>query len=150
MAENQKPTRVNVTNLAPWPVHFKRLLNAGDIGIAAGATISLERDEVEQQCYNKNEMFVGYDGHGAHARIIIQDKELRDQFQIPDDQKVPTDAFLDKVFEYKTQTTFEKHIADFLRYPHEVHRILDYIKRKGVNDYAKIRYIENMASARLD
>ena len=150
MAETQKSTKVNITNLAPWPVYFKRLLNAGTISVSAGSTMALERDEITQQLYNKNEMFVGVDGRGAHARIFILDKELRDQFDIPDDQTVPTDEYLDKVFAYKTQTSFEKNIADFMKYPHEVYRILDYIKRKGVNDYAKIRYIENTASARLD
>lgn len=150
MSEMQKPTRVNVTNLAPWPLYFKRLLNSGEINIAAGATVSLDRDEVEQQCYNKNTMFVGDDGKGAHARIIIDDKALRDQFDIPDAQLVPTDDFLDKVFEYKSQATFEKKISEFLKYSHEVYRILDYIKRKNVNDYAKIRYVENTTSTRVE
>lgn len=150
MAENQNPTRVNITNLAPWPVYFKRLLNNGEICIQAGATLSIERDEVEQQCYARNEMFLGNDGHGAHARIVINDKALRDQFEIPDDQAVPSDEYLDKVFAYKTQATFEKHIAEFLHNPHEVYRILEYVKRKNVNDYAKIRYIEKAAEARLD
>lgn len=149
MAENQKPTRINITNLAPWPVYFKRLLNNGDVGIQGGATMSIERDEIEQQCYGRNELFLGTDGHGAHARLIIDDKTLRDQFDIPDDQAVPMDAYLDKVFAYKTQGAFEKNIVDFLKYPHEVHRILDYIKRKNINDYAKIRFVENATSARL-
>lgn len=150
MSEIQNPAKVNVTNLAPWPVYFKRLLNAGEISIHAGATVTLDRAEVEQQCYSKNEMFIGDDGHGAHARIVINDKSLRDQFEIPDAQVVPTDEFLEKVFEYKTQGTFEKKINDFLKYPHEVYRILDYIKRKGVNDYGKIRYIETATSTRVE
>jgi len=149
MSEMQKQTRINVTNLAPWPVYFKRLLNNGEISIQAGATITLERDEVEQQCYARNEMFVGTDGHGAHARIIFSDKDLRAQFEIPDNQAVPTDEYLDKVFDYKTQAAFEKNISGFLKYPHESFRVLDYIKRKNINDYAKIRYVENATSARV-
>ena len=150
MSEIQNRTRINITNLAPWPVYFKRLLNAGEVSIQAGATLMIERDEVVQQCYGNNEMFLGDDGHGAHARIIIDDKELRAQFDIPDDQTVPSDEYLDKVFAYKTQSAFEKNITGFLKYPHEVYRILDYVKRKNINDYAKIRYIEKAAEARLD
>jgi hypothetical protein len=150
MSEIQTPARINIVNLAPWPVYFKRMLNAGEISIQANATISIERDEVIQQCYGNNEMFLGVDGHGAHARIMINDKQIREQFSIPDDQVVPTDEYLDKAFGYKTQAAFEKNIAGFLKYPHEVYRILDYVRRKNINDYAKIRYIEKMAEARLD
>ena len=145
MTEAKLNDKVKVTNLAPWPVYFTRKLNNGDVKVPANGTIPLERTEVEAQYYDNNRLFTGTDGHGAHAHLIVDDAELRQQFEIPEEQQVLTDELLDKVFAYKSQSTFTAKIDELVVQDYERHRLIDYIQRKKVNDFAKVRYAEQVA-----
>lgn len=149
MQETTLTEKVKVTNLAPWPVYFRRLQNLGDVEVQANSTIMLDRGEVEQQCYARNVLFIGTDGHGAHAHLIIDDKALRDEFEIPDDQMVMTDEFLDKLFAYKTLATFSKKVEESTVRDYERHRLIDYIKRKKINDFEKVRFVENLTGVKI-
>ena len=142
---NEANNKVKVTNLAPWPVYFSRKLNNGDVKVPANGTIPLERTEVEAQYYDNNRLFTGTDGHGAHAHLIVDDAELRKQFEIPEEQLVLTDELLDKVFAYKSQSTYTAKIDELVVQDYERHRLIDYIQRKKVNDFAKVRYAEQVA-----
>ena len=142
---NEANNKVKVTNLAPWPVYFSRKLNNGDVKVPANGTIPLERTEVEAQYYDNNRLFTGTDGHGAHAHLIVDDAELRKQFEIPEEQLVLTDDLLDKVFAYKSQSTYTAKIDELVVQDYERHRLIDYIQRKKVNDFAKVRYAEQVA-----
>lgn len=137
-------TRIKLTNLAPWPVTFQRLNHLGDVTIQANGTVMVEREEVEAQLYNNNKMFVGTDGRGAHAHIIFDDKALKEQFNFPEEQNVLTDAVLDKLFAYKQQAAFERNVNEYVVRDYEKHRLIDYIQRKKVNDFSKVRYIESL------
>ena len=145
MTEAKLNDKVKVTNLAPWPVYFTRKLNNGDVKVPANGTIPLERTEVEAQYYDNNRLFTGTDGHGAHAHLIVDDAALRQQFEIPEEQQVLTDELLDKVFAYKSQSTFTAKIDELVVQDYERHRLIDYIQRKKVNDFAKVRYAEQVA-----
>lgn len=143
MAESQTNGKVKLVNLAPWPVSFGRKLHEGSVRIPANGIVPMEREEVEAQLYDNNVLMLGTDGHGAHAHIFIDDKAIREQFEIPDDQLVMTDDVLDKLFAYKTQAAFEKNVSEYVVRNYEAHRIVDYIKRKKVNDFAKVRFVES-------
>ena len=136
--------KVKVTNLAPWPVYFTRKLNNGDVKVPANGSIPLERAEAEAQFYDNNRLLTGTDGHGAHAHLIVEDEALRKQFDIPQEQEVLTDELLDKVFALK-QSAFTARIAGLVVQDYERHRLIDYIQRKKVNDFAKVRYCEQVA-----
>lgn len=145
MSENKLSEKVNVTNLAPWPVYFSRKLNNGDVKVPANGTIPLERVEVEAQFYDGNRLLTGLDGHGAHAHLIVEDEAIRAKFDIPAEQQVLTDALLDKLFEYKSQSTFTRRVDELVVIDYERHRLIDYIQRKKINDFAKVRYAEQVA-----
>jgi hypothetical protein len=145
MTETKLSDKVRVTNLAPWPVYFTRKLNNGDVKVPANGVIPLERAELEAQFYDGNRLLTGTDGHGAHAHLIIDDEALRTQFDIPADQQVLTDATLDKLFEIKSQSAFVKKVDELVVMDYERHRLIDYIQRKKVNDFAKVRYAEQVA-----
>ncbi len=145
MTEAKLSEKVRVTNLAPWPVYFSRKLNSGDVKVPANGSIPLERTEVEAQCYDGNRLFIGQDGHGAHAHLMIEDAALKAQFEIPEEQQVLTDELLDKLFAYKSQSAFTKKVDELVRLDYERHRLIDYINRKKVNDFAKVRYAEQVA-----
>lgn len=143
--ETKLSEKVRITNLAPWPVYFARQLNNGEVQVPANGTIPLERAETEAQCYNGNRLFLGMDGHGAHAHLVIEDEALKEQFGIPAEQEVLTDELLDKVFAYKSQSAFTRKVDELVKLDYERHRLIDYIQRKKVNDFAKVRYAEQVA-----
>lgn len=145
MSETRLNEKVKVTNLAPWPVFFSRKLNTGDVEVPPNGTVLLERTEIEAQFYDNNRLFTGLDRRGAHAHLIVDDAELRKQFEIPDEQQVLTDELLDKLFTLKSQSEFTKKVDALVKQEYEKHRLIDYIQRKKVNDFAKVRYAEQVA-----
>lgn len=142
--------KVKLTNLAPWPLYFERKNNLGNVTIPENGVFFLERDEVMSQMYGNNVMFVGTDQHGAHARILVDDADIRKQFDFPDEQLVATDEALDKAFSYKQQSTFEKYIRERIVEQFEKNRLIEYIKKKNINDYQKIRFSEIHTGISLD
>ena len=150
MAENQTNTRIKLTNLAPWAVSFSRLNHLGDVTIQPNGVIMIDRDEVEAQMYANNKMFVGTDGRGAHAQILIDDKTLREQFGFPEEQDVLTDAVLNKLFAYKQQAAFERNVKEYVVRDYERHRLVDYIQRKKINDFAKVRFVESLVGVTVN
>ncbi len=146
---DQENRRVKLTNLAPWYLTFSRKNTLGDVVIPPNGSMLMEREEIISQCYAGNKMLLGTDGHGGHACLLIDDAEIRKMFDFPDTQEAATDELLQKLFEYKQQATFEKHIKEDIVEDFERHRIIDYIKRKGVNDYSKIRFVEQYTGIRV-
>lgn len=145
MNEAKLNEKVTVTNLAPWPVYFSRKLNSGDVKVPANGTIPMDRTELEAQFYDGNRLLVGTDGHGAHAQLVVNDEALRAQFEIPEEQQVLTDELLDKLFAIKSQSAFTAKIDELVVMDYERHRLISYIERKKVNDFAKVRYAEQLA-----
>lgn len=145
MNEAKLNEKVTVTNLAPWPVYFSRKLNHGDVKVPASGSVPLERAEAEAQFYDNNRLLTGTDGYGAHAHLIVDDDALRKQFNIPEEQQVLTDELLDKLFAYKSQSAFQAKIDELVVMDYERHRLISYIERKKVNDFAKVRYCEQVA-----
>ena len=145
MSETRMKEKVKVTNLAPWPVYFSRKLTNGDVKVPANGTVPLDRMEAEAQLYECNRLLVGLDGYGAHAHLIIDDAELKAQFGIPEEQRVLSDEVLDKVFDLKSMSAFTKKVDELVVMDYERHRLIDYIQRKKVNDFAKVRYAEKVA-----
>ena len=145
MSEMKLSEKVTVTNLAPWPVYFSRKLNNGDVKVPANGSVPLERTEVEAQFYDGNRLLVGSDGHGAHAHLVVDDEEIRKKFEIPEEQQVLSDGLLDKLFAIKSQTEVTRQVDQLVTLDYERHRLIDYIQRKKVNDFAKVRYAEQVA-----
>ena len=136
--------KVTITSLAPWPVYFSRKLNNGDVKVPANGSVPLERAEVEAQFYDRNRLFVGTDGHGAHAHLVVDDAAIREKFEIPEEQEVLTDSMLDKLFAIRSQDAFAAEVDRLVVQDYERHRLIDYIQRKKVNDFAKVRHVEKI------
>ena len=149
MSEIHMNSRIRLINLAPWPVFFGRVNTLGDVTIRQNGSYMIDREELLAQCYNNNTLIMGTDGHGAHATVIIEDESIKQMFEIPEDQDVLTDDVLEKIFAYKRMSDFEKAIRTRLVRDYEKHRVIDYIKRKSVNDYAKVRFVEEFAGLKV-
>lgn len=147
--------RVVCRNLAPWDVSFQRKTTLGDVIIPPNAKIFLDSHEILAQCYSDNRLFTGTDGKGAHAQIYIDNAELRKELAFDSEDGKETQMLLDddkleKLFAYKQAASFEKAIRAAVVVHYERFKLIDYIKRAKVNDYQKIRFVEEYVGARIE
>jgi len=139
--------KVSIVNLTPWSQGFTRINTVGSVSLPAYGRMNIEREEVSSQCYNRNIQFVGIDGQGSHARIYIEDADLRKEFEFDAEtrkQNVLTDEKLAKLFEYKRMSDFEKNLKECVVIHAERFVLVDYIKKHKINDYEKIRAVERL------
>ncbi|MDD4279370.1 MAG: hypothetical protein PHX74_06505 [Candidatus Sumerlaeales bacterium] len=137
--------KVTIINLTPWVQGFTRINQVGHVSIPAYGRMNLDREEVVSQCYDKNVQFVGIDAQGSHARIYVDDADLRKEFEFETDtrkQNVLTDEKITKLFEYKRMGDFEKNLKEYAQIHAEKFMLIDYIKKHKVNDYDKIKAVE--------
>ncbi len=148
-------TKVTIRSIAGWNVGFARIADGyGDVTLAPDGSTRLTRNEIIAQVQNGNKLFVGTDGVGSHATIIIDDADTRVYLEFDSEdgakkQNVFTDAKLKSLFEIKNQSNFEKKLPSIVCTRAEKYAAIQAIKRMGLNDYAKIRYIENYTGYRM-
>ncbi len=152
MAEN---TRIVCRNLAPWEVSFQRKNSIGDITIQPNAKVYIDEHEVKAQCYSNNTLFIGRDGKGSHARIYIEDEAIRKELGFDSEdgkekQNLLDEEKLKRIFEYKRQGDFERAIRESVVEHFEKFILIDYIKKANVNDYRKIRFVEEYVGTRIE
>lgn len=97
---------------------------------------------------NGNRLFTGTDGNGSHATLYIDDAPTRKEIGFDsedgkDKQVVFNDAAITKVFALKTQSVFEKNLAEIIQTRAEKYAVIQAIKRLKINDYSKIRFVED-------
>lgn len=140
--------KVTVKNIAGWSVGFARIDGIGDVTITAEGSTRLSRNEIISQVQNGNRLFTGTDGNGSHATLYIDDAPTRKEIGFDsedgkDKQVVFNDAAITKVFALKTQSVFEKNLAEIIQTRAEKYAVIQAIKRLKINDYSKIRFVED-------
>lgn len=139
--------QVTVRNIADWTVGFVRITSMGDVNIPPHGIILLTRAEIISQSQNGNRLINGTDGHGGHATVIIDDIPtlLYLGFINSEDEKqlVFSDELLEEVFAIKNKDKFEETFKKTFVTRAEWQCVNDAIKRLGINDYSKIRFVEN-------
>lgn len=142
-------TKVTVKNIAGWTVGFARIADGyGDVTIAPDGTTRLSRNEIIAQVQNGNKLFAGTDGMGSHATIYIDDAPTRAHidFDRPDEgvsQEVFSDEKIKSLFTIKTQKSFEEKFKSAVRTRAEKYAAIRAIQRLNLNDFSKIRFVEN-------
>ena len=126
----------------------------GDVVIPPNGKMFLDEQEIMMQCYANNILFIGTDGHGAHARIFIEDAAIRKALDFENEdgtitQNIVTDDLLKKIFGYKRQADFEKAIKEHIVMHFEKFMLIDFIQRNEINDYKKIRFAEEHAGVKV-
>lgn len=139
--------RSMVRNLCNWDIYFNLVNTIGDIMIKANATRELLNGEIVSQINNNNIFFVGTDGLGSHARIYIENPELRQYvgFETEDSkrkQDIITDEKCDYILNLKTQKSFEDNVKKSIITEHEKDKIMNYARKIKFNDFEKINYLE--------
>ena len=151
MAEN---TKVKLKNLTSWILTFKRINAVGDVVMPPNSIITLDEDEVMAQIYNGNKLFVGDDGKGSHARIFIDDENLRINAEFESKntgktQEVLTDKVLKEIFSEKTLPKFKETIKSKVKTQAEKSKAVEYAKKSQLNDHDKIEFLEKYTGFKL-
>lgn len=145
--------RSSVRNLCPWPVSFRLHTSGAEVLINPGEKTLLNNQEIALLCENGNIMFVGT-GNGNHARVYIENPELRKYVGFESDDGKERQFILDnevckKIFEYKTLSTFKQHVEKAVVYDHEKHIIMDYARKNKINDFDKIDFLQNFTGLKF-
>lgn len=140
-------SRSMVRNLCSWDIYFNSINNPGDFVIKANATLSMLNSEIVSQCSNNNIFFVGTDNQGSHARVYIENPDLRIYvgFESEDGktkQNILNDEKCAEILEIKTQKSFEKKVKEEIITEHEKEKILAYARKIKFNDFDKISFLE--------
>lgn len=144
--------KVTVRSIAPWTTGSSRKTSAGDITIPALGTVLLSREEAIAQGQNGNTLITGTDGVGSHATWYIEDDYARSElsFDIDDKkQEFLTQDTIRKIFELKTQKSFEDNIKKKVVTRAEKFYLLHTIKALKLNDYAKNAFCEYYCGRRI-
>lgn len=146
--------KVKVYSIAGWTTSFKRLESIGDAMITPSGFITLTRSEIISQVNSGNRLFTGLDNLGGHATLFIDDAPTRVEvgFDAPDENRVQNVLNSDKVkqlFDHKGIASFEKALKELVVTRAEKYAIIEIIKKSKINDFEKIRIVENYTGFRL-
>lgn len=146
--------KVKVYSIAGWVTSFKRIESLGDAIITPSGFITLARSEIISQVNSGNKLFTGIDSLGGHATLFIDDAPTRIEvgFDAPDENRVQNILNNDKVkqlFENKRIDVFEKALKEIVVTRAEKYAIIEMIKKNKINDFDKIRIVENYTGFRL-
>jgi len=148
--------KVTVRSISNSFIGFQRIADGaiGDISIAKRGTARLTRNEIIAQVQNNNVLFTGTDGKGSHASLIIEDAPTRIEvdFETEDGsikQNVFSTDLVKSLFKISNQVSFENSVRDAIRTQDEKSAIIDAIKELKLNDYSKIRFIENYTGFKI-
>jgi hypothetical protein len=140
-----------IRSLASWDLHFAipGMVNADKV-IKPFGTIDMLNREIKLCCDNNNAFFVGT-GQGSHARVYIEDDNMRvfvgfDSEDGNRKQNIISDEKCQKLFEYKTQSAFEKNAKDMVVTEHEKDYIMNYARKNKINDLEKVLFLEELTS----
>lgn len=155
MAELNLDEKVSIKNLCEWDLFFKRIEGSGDVKVPRKGVTRITRGEIQAQVYANNSMFSGIDGVGNHAKIFIDDKATRVMLGFEDEkseqeQHLVTPERIKKILSYKTQKTFEENVKSDIKLDSEKLLLVEEAKRQKLNDYDKIKFIEEYTGFKFE
>ena len=144
MLDMQK--RSPIKSMCPWLVSFTLPISNASVLLGANKKTSINNEEIVALCENSNPMFAGT-GNGNHARICIENEELLKYLGwVSEDGKIRpfilTDEECQKILDYKTMSTFKKHLEEDVVANHEKAKIIEYARKVKLNNYEYITILE--------
>ena len=139
-------SRSKVKNLCGWNVSWERFSMEGDEFIKANQTVYIPNMEIETQVQNNNLFFSGNDNLGSHARVYIENAEMREHlgFDNKEEKRVQlilNDEKCKELFDYKTFSVFKKHVIENIITNQEKSKIVSYAKKNKINNYEQIQFL---------
>lgn len=148
--------KVTVRSIAGWTVGFARIADGatGDVSITRRGTARLTRNEIIAQVQNGNKLFTGIDGKGSHATLIVEDTPTRVELDFESEdgsvkQKVFSNELVKSLFKITSQSAFESELKESIRTRAEKFALFEAIRELKLNDYSKIRFVEDYTGYKL-
>lgn len=146
--------KITVKNIAGWTVGFARLGGLGDVTITGDGSMRLSRAEVIAQVQNNNTLFVGIDGRGGHATLFIDDEATRKEVGFDSEdgstkQEFFNDTVVSELFALKKIDVFKQRFRERVRTRAEQYAAIKSIQRLNLNDYMKIKFVEDYTGYKL-
>lgn len=148
--------KVTVRNIAGWNVGFARLADMkGDVVVPAEGTVRLTRNEIIMQTQNGNRLFNGIDTIGSHATLFIEDKDTRVEVEFESEdgkrkQDVLNEDKIKYMFNLKTDKSFAENLEKNIVTRAEKYALVKMIKRMKLNDFSKMKMVENYTGYKFD
>lgn len=148
--------KVTVRSIAAWNTYFMRKADGyGEVNIVPNGTARLSRNEIISQVQDGNILFSGTDGAGSHATLYIEDEATRKELGFDSEdgkrtQNILNEKKLKTLFDIKSQSDFERKFKEEIVTRAEKQAIFPIIKKLKLNDYSKIRFIEENTGIKLD
>lgn len=144
MKEINMDEKVTVLNLAPWNVGFPNSFGKGDTCFSPSAKLRVRREEIVEQVSSGNRLF-GLDEYGSHATLYIEDADTRKYLEFDSEdgkrtQTVISKEKIEKWFELKTLSAFEKNIKENVKTRAEKSFLLKAIKDLKLDSHEKIEF----------
>lgn len=143
--------KVTVRSIANWTTGFQRIESNGDVTIPANGSVRLLASEIITQVQNGNILFTGIDGQGAHATLYIDDKPTRIEADFETEttnQIVICEEVVKNLFA-KNKKDFEPELMKLIKTRAEEFAIIGIIRNLKINDYEKVRAVENLTGIRV-
>ncbi len=140
---------ITLKSIANWITGFARKVTTGDVSIAPRGMIRLSRSEVIAQAQTPNKLITGDDGMGNHPTLIIED-DVTKRYLGYENAVVFSDDTIKNLFEIKNQHKYEQAVEDAIRTRAEKYAAMYTVMKLGLNDYAKIRFLENYTGYKMD
>lgn len=147
--------KVTVRSIAGWTVGFQRKYDGiGDVNIAPHGTARLSRNEIIAQVQSGNNLFLGTDMAGSHATLYIEDGPTRIECNFDSEdgsvkQNVLTEKKVTDLFKIRSDNNFKNELEATVVTRAEKHTVMEIVRKLGLNDYAKIRAIEDYTGIKL-
>jgi hypothetical protein len=155
VAESQEldlEKKVTVKSIAGWETGFNRILEFGSVSVVPYGSIRISRNEIIAQIQNGNVAFSGTDGRGSHATYYIEDKPTRIEVGFEDKEHAQlflNEDIVKKLFNIKEQKAFENAFREAVVTRAEKKAVLSIVKKLGINDFNKIRFVENYTGFKM-
>lgn len=144
---------IRVKNVTGFPVGFMRINGGGEVNIPPYTSISVDRGEVISQAQSGDIRFCGENGDISHAMLYIEDEETRRYVGFDTEetkQEVVDISKIEKAFNAKTMSAFKKSIDEIACNFVEKHMLIEAVKKLGINDYNKIKYVEQITGMKVE
>lgn len=156
MAQNNFNVNENIVvkNLTGAPVGWMKVNGqGGEVNIPPHTSVLVDRMEIISKVQSGSVLFCGESGDFTHPYLYIDDKATRVYLGFETEETEQSIISEDKIkaaFEYKTQKSFEKAITDLAVTFSEKKMLVDTIKKLGINDYKKIKFVEEYTGMSID
>lgn len=144
---------ISIKNLTNFPVGFRRINGNGEVNLPPNTSVLIDRAEVISQIQSQSILFCGENYDSSHPYIYVDDKETRVFVGFETEEK-PQDIInedkIKKIFDIKTQKSFEKAITETVVTLAEKKMLIETIKKLGINDHSKIKFIEKYTEMKID